>query len=103
MKDVILLMSANPYSIVDDRTGVVNEGISIAYCMTPDMLPHAEESGFQGYRVLKGSIPKGDMTKFVQTPGFYEAEFAVKPDSSGKAVLKPISLEYKRSVLGVKA
>lgn len=103
MKDMILLMSANPYTIVNDKGEVENEGLSIQYCMTGDMLPNTEDRNgqpsFFGYRVLKGSVPLENVKELTQVPSFYEADFDIKPDASGKAVLKPKAIKFKKSII----
>lgn len=103
MKDIVLLIAANPYRIVDENTAEVTEGISIAYCMTPDVLPKTEERDgkvvFYGHRVLKGSVPVDNRKELTQVPAFYEAEFDIKPGANGKAELKPKSLKFKKSVV----
>lgn len=100
MKDVILVISANPYDVTDEKTGKQNEGISISYCMTSDVLPVSVPNGLMGYRVMKGSIPKSNLKEFTMVPAFYEADFDIKPDSSGKPVLKPTAVKFKKALAG---
>lgn len=96
MKDTIFLIGATKYSMMDEKTGVINEGISISYVMSPDMAPKADRDQ-HGYRVVKGSIPTLNLKELTAVPAFYEAEFDIRPNSSGKAELRPTSVKFKKA------
>lgn len=96
MKETIFLIGAMKYSMPDEKTGVINEGVSIAYVMTSDMAAKADKDNY-GYRVVKGSVGTVNLKELTAVPGFYEADFDVRPDASGKAVLKPTSIKYKKA------
>lgn len=99
MKETIFIISANPYRIADEKTGeITNEGVSIAYAMTSDLAPKVEKSGLLGHRIVKGSVAKEQYKELTAVPAYYDADFDIRPDASGKAVIKPVSLKFKKAV-----
>lgn len=95
MKANVIVLSTNPYRIIDEQTGSINEGISMQYIMGDSLAPYVDpNSKLKGYRVLKGSVPITNNDQLSQIPALMEAEFDVKADASGKATLKPISLKF---------
>ena len=95
MKDVITVISVNPYCMTDENTGKINEGLSVQYCMAADLSKpvYPDDRGFIGYRVLKCSFPKNMLHEFSVVPGVYDCDFEIRPSGAGKAELKPMAVK----------
>lgn len=91
-----IVLFANPWRI-EERTGIVREGISIEYIISDNLLSVANEDGSLGYRVVKESININNAKQIVKVPGIYEITygFTVK---KGKPVFKINSINYVSEV-----
>ncbi len=97
MKQQVVVMSAQQYSMVDTETGVVSEGTSVRYLLTDNLLPFAEDQ-FKGYKVAKASISLSSFEKFTEVPGIYEADLTFKIDSAGKVKVNADNFSFKKSL-----
>lgn len=78
-----LLQALNRWSIVDDNTGELNEGVTVYYL---DNSP-IEEENKKGYFPLKVSADIKLFDKIKKVPCFADIDFGMKPDSKGKPKL----------------
>lgn len=98
MKQKIILLFANYYKMVDERTGVVTEGITSNYYFNTELKPVGNDNGAVGTRPAKGGIPLGLLGKITVAPAIYEATFDMSIGSDGKPVLKIADLEYVEDI-----
>lgn len=94
MKCQIILLYASKYSIVDEKTGVINDGVTCNYYFNTDLHAEDNQNGSKGTRPAKGSLPISLFNKIVSAPGLYDAEFEMNVGSDGKPVLKIVDLDY---------
>lgn len=90
----IILLYAGRYEIVDERTGVVNRGVTCNYYFNTNLKAEDNANGTKGTRPAKGSIDYELMTKIVAAPAIYNAKFEMSVGSDGKPVLKIADLDY---------
>ena len=88
-----LIFYANPYSIPDEETGEVNEGISTTYLNTLDLEPEISDDGCLGIPVNKQTFSTDLLPKFVCVPGIYDVTFEMRT-VKGKPLLAPIDLNF---------
>ena len=66
-----IVLSASPWTIRDENTGILKEGVSIQYVMTDNLKPVVREDGTAGYMIAKESISKTEAQQLVKVPGVY--------------------------------
>lgn len=98
MKSQIILLYAGQYQIVDERTGVVNQGTTVNYYFNTNLSAEDNTNGTKGTRPAKSSCEFGVMGKIVKAPALYDAEFEMKIGSDGKPVLKILDLDFIEEV-----
>ena len=94
MKMQIILLYAAAYSIADESTGQIKEGITCNYYFNTNLDAIDNTNGSWGTRPAKGSIDVQLMKKIVKAPALYDAEFEMNVGSDGKPVLKIRDLDY---------
>lgn len=94
MEAQIILLYAGRYEIVDERTGVVNRGVTCNYYFNTNLKAEDNANGTKGTRPAKGSIDYTLMDKIVAAPAIYNAKFEMSVGSDGKPVLKIVDLDY---------
>jgi len=101
MKAQFLMLSAQEFSMEDEKTKKVNEGISVQYIPTDNLDPTGNEStngGFAvGKKVAKSVISKDKRYKIVNMPGMYEVTLEMATVSN-KVVMQMKDLDYKGPV-----
>lgn len=103
MKQKIILLFANYYRMVDERTGAVTEGISSNYYFNTELKPMGNDNGAVGMRPAKGGIPLDCLRKIEVAPAIYEASFDMTIGSDGKPVLKIVDLDFVEELCMVPA
>ena len=93
----IILLNATPYSMTDEETGELNEGISLRYVTGGNLDPVVDE-GSIGVMPAKASVPLALQDKLLVAPGLYKASFSIKVNARGQSVLKLVDLECKGAV-----
>ena len=83
MEEKILIHSIAPYSVVDEKTGNVNEGISVDYFSMSEF-ENGENNGKIGYASCHASFPLDFLEKFKAGIGFYIAIIKMKSVRVGK-------------------
>lgn len=94
METQIILLYAGRYEIVDERTGVVNRGVTCNYYFNTNLKAEDNANGTKGTRPAKGSIDYELMNKIVSAPAIYNAKFEMSVGSDGKPMLKIVDLDY---------
>lgn len=94
MKQKIILLYANPYSITDEKTGEIKKGITCNYYFNTSLSSMRNEDGSVGQRPAKCSVPYTCQPKMSFAPAIYDAEFDMKIGSDGKPVLTIIDLDF---------
>lgn len=98
-KSKILVTYANTYSIVDEKTGAVNEGCSLRYFFFGETgegfrSTNNMSGGAVGYQLAKCSLDIEKRKKISFVPGVYDATFEMSIGSDGKPVMKVVDLDY---------
>lgn len=87
----VLVLNAKTYSVVDEKTGQVNQGVSVWY-----LNPKSKTN--DGVVPMKLSIPveQNILTAKVlgHAPAVFNFEFDIMPGKGNKAVMKLSDLEY---------
>lgn len=97
MKQRILLLYANQYSMKDDD-GKLIEGVSCNYYFNTTLQAVGNADGSVGMRAAKGSIPFELFFKIKKAPAIYEATFDMKVGGDGKPVLTIVDLDFIEEV-----
>lgn len=95
----IVVMFANPYSLKDDSTGEIREGLSMEYYVYGQngeaLKPVVDAgSGALGIRRAKCSLGADMKDKLMYVPGIYDAQFEMNVGSDGKPVLKVVTIDF---------
>lgn len=95
----IVVMFANPYSLKDEASGEVREGLSLEYYVHGEngeaLKPVVDAgSGALGIRRAKCSIGIDMKEKLMYVPGIYDAQFEMTVGSDGKPVLKVVAIDF---------
>lgn len=94
MKSQIILLYASQYSILDERTGAISQGITCNYYFNTDLHAEDNKNGSKGTRPAKGNLDYQLFGKIISAPGLYDAQFEMNVGSDGKPVLKIVDLDY---------
>lgn len=98
MKSQIILLYASQYSILDERTGAVSQGITCNYYFNTDLHAEDNKNGSKGTRPAKGNLDYFLFGKIKSAPALYNAEFEMNVGSDGKPMLKIVDLDYVSDV-----
>lgn len=88
-----IVLFASPWSIRDENTGIVREGITVEYVMTGNLEPVINEDGSMGCRCVKESIDINDAKQIVKVPGIYEMTYGYTV-RRGKPVMKLKGMKF---------
>lgn len=95
MKQKIILLFANPWSMADEDTGEIREGVSVYYFINWELTSEQNRDGSFGSQPAKSSAPFDVLQKIKSAPAVYEATFVLKTDrKTGKGVLNIDDLDY---------
>jgi hypothetical protein len=93
-----IILFANTWSMTDENTGNLREGMTIEYVMTGDLEPLANEDGSLGYRTIRESVNINNAKKIEKVPGIYDLTFGYSI-LKGRPVLKVMDIEYVSEVV----
>lgn len=85
---------AKAWSMVDDKTGELKQGVSVEYILANSLDNCVNEDGSKGYQHSKESVNLDKAPKFTQVPGLYKMLYDFKPGSKGKIQLKLTDVEF---------
>lgn len=94
----IILLSAKIYSMKDEQTGRLIEGVSCWYYPSEDLKPYVDANGNKGQIPLKASLPVEKAVQIKQVPGIYEMFFRMVPGSNNSLKLKADAVEFVSEV-----
>ena len=99
--DRCIILYAMPYSIADEKTGEINEGISTTYLPTDDLSPEIDDdNNALGVMTCKQTLKTDWLPKLVAVPGIYDIEFKTK-SVKGKPVSVPVEVTFVSEVSAV--
>ena len=94
-----IVLFANPWSMQDEKTGQMREGITVEYVMADNLSPVTNEDGSVGHRVVRESMNINNAPQIIKVPGIYEMTYGFNI-RKGKPVMKLMGMqfvsEYKR-------
>ncbi len=94
MKETIILLGAKPWSMTDEKTGQIREGISLHYVMSDNLKDFVDtQNQMRGYQPVKQSISMSEQDKLKEVPGIYSGDFSLK-STQGKTILALNHLEF---------
>lgn len=93
-----IILFANKWTITDENTGNLREGMTIEYVMSEDLGPIANEDGSLGYRTIKESVPINTAKKIEKVPGIYDMTFGYTV-RKGRPILKVMNIDYISEVV----
>lgn len=94
MKQEIIVLFASPYRIVDERTGEVNQGVSVSYLLNSDLKPEVGGNGQMGVKPAKASLDVLELPMLIKAPALYEGTFYMKVGSNNKPELALSKVKY---------
>ena len=95
MKQKIILLFANPWSLTDEDTGELRDGVSCYYYINWELSSERNRDGSFGSQPAKSSAPIEVLERIKSAPAVYDATFVLKTDrKTGKGVLNIEDLEY---------
>lgn len=92
MKQTIIVLSVNPYSMNDN--GRITEGVSMRYLTTDNMNAVVNEDKSLGTRPAKANLPYSWKDLFISAPALYDADMVLKVGSDGKPVMSIAHIDY---------
>ncbi|RJQ26232.1 MAG: hypothetical protein C4589_10110 [Peptococcaceae bacterium] len=78
-----LVLGLKSYRFPQKETGEIIQGAYVYY-----VTQKLEDNGSSGYLPIKMPIKYDQKEMFKEVPGVYEIDFALNPDSQGKAMLR---------------
>ena len=93
-----IILFANTWSMTDENTGNLREGMTIEYVMAEDLGPIANEDGSLGYRTIKESVPINTAKKIEKVPGIYDLTFGYSI-RKGRPILKVMDIDFVSEVI----
>lgn len=94
MKQQIIILSANPYSIKDEASGRTNEGVSINYLTNAEMEPVFNDNGSFGVRPAKGTLNRDQLANIGCAPGLYDADLEMAIGSDGRPTIRVKNITF---------
>lgn len=98
MRQQIIILYAAQYSMVDERTGEINQGVTCNYYFNTNLSVEDNVNGSKGTRPAKGTLDFLLMGKIKKAPALYDAEFSMTIGSDMKPVLKIVDLDFLSEV-----
>lgn len=93
LKSKCILLYSRPYRMVDEKTGQVNEGISMQY-LTSDNLNPVSDKDSKGIKSAKDSLPLAFAEKITEVPALYELSFSMSVNAQGKPQMKVTDVNF---------
>lgn len=87
----ILVLNASNYSLIDEKTGEIREGVSVRF-VHPESV--ADKDNKKGLDVCKGSLSADAWVMFTEVPGYYDAIFSIGVNRDGHSVLKLEAVDF---------
>lgn len=94
MEQKIIVLFASPYRIIDERTGEINQGVSVSYILNADLKPESGANGSMGVKPAKASLDVLELPELIKAPAFYKGTFHMKVGSNNKPELTLSKVKY---------
>lgn len=98
MNQKIILLYANQYSVRDEDTRELKEGVTCSYYFNTELSAVGNSDGSVGMRPAKGSCPLELFFKIKKAPAIYDASFDMKVGSDGRPVLAIADLDFVEEI-----
>lgn len=98
LKQNVVVLSANQYSMTDRETGEINQGTSVRFALTDTLAP-AEDGNLKGYKLSKASLGFNDFVAFTEVPGVYEVELRFNVNADGTTKVQAGNFVFKKPLL----
>lgn len=85
MLQKVFILSAKKWNLVDEKTGEYKSGLTVHY--VNNIEPISPSSDHKGVLPIKGSFPEAEFVKLGDVPGYYNIDYDLGADSSGKPKL----------------
>ena len=95
----VIVLYAGYYSVTDEKTGEVKEGVSVSYYLGASLNAIDNVNGTVGLRPAGCTVAPSILPKFKKAPALYNAELAMTVDSKGKPSLVISDLDYISQVV----
>lgn len=94
MDQVIIVLYARPWSLVDERTNQPKSGTTVQYVAGDSLAPKLDTVSMErGYNICKESVSNDLAAKLSNVPGIYSASFSMRA-KQGKNVLSISDLSF---------
>lgn len=88
-----IVLYVQPYSVADEKTGKINEGVSVHYLAAADLIPQMRGES-KGIKPAKDSLPMDKKDKILQVPALYDITFDMRPGSNGKLEMRLMDADF---------
>jgi hypothetical protein len=95
MQTKMTLLSSQPYKIVNDKTGEINEGLTLFFHGNDNFSPKEQLRGdfiLKGNKPFKANLPIEMESKIKVAPGLYDVEIEMASASDLKAQMKVVDI-----------
>ena len=93
-----ILLYAQPYKVTDEKTGEVNEGISLWFHGSDSLKPRVREANGQlkmGVKPYKANLPANMIEQIKAVPGLYEIDTVIEGGTQNKAQMIVTDIDFK--------
>ena len=101
LKQKLVVLSAQQYSIVDKATGEASEGTTVRYALSENLDP-TEDKQLKGYKLGKTSLPLNNFIDFTEVPAIYTADMDMNIAADGTVKVKAINFRYDSPLFPIK-
>lgn len=93
-----IILFANTWSITDENTGNLREGMTIEYVMTGNLEPLSNDDGSLGYRTIRETVNINNAKKIEKVPGIYDITYGYTV-RKGRPVMMVKDIDYISEVV----
>lgn len=97
MQTTMTLLSSQPYRIVNDKSGEINEGLTLFFYGSDKFSPKEQERGqfiAKGSKPIKANLSIEMQSKVKAAPGLYEVEIEMASAADLKAQMKVVDINF---------
>ena len=97
MQTKMTLLSSQPYRIVNEKTGEINEGLTLFFYGSDSFVPKEQERGqfiAKGIKPIKANLPIEMENKIKLAPAFYEVEIEMSSGADMKGQMKIVDINF---------
>lgn len=97
MNEVITLLFANSWEMVDEKTGEKREGVTLEYVLGDSLKPTLNSDGSKGLRHIKESLPIACINMVQAVPAVYLASYGMSV-VKGKPIMKVSEIKFQHEI-----